>query len=407
MITIQRSPWTRALPLVIGASIALGFCIAQIARIITESSELLVPWWAGGTVVAGASLILGIHFGYRSFAFDPESRTVRIGARTVPLDSMREATRSNSAASNGAAYLTYRFRSTDGPVVRVLVAGRPLPGLDEAGRAALVRFLEIAPITLPVAPEADLEGLASDFLADGKHVPVSASALLRDLGGAPNEPDAVAAGSSATPPPAVRLDRRAAQADDVAAAEELARTGPRTALRVTGLVFGVSVLGLLVLIVVALVLNAAGVDIDRLPQTGPIALGAMAVTAIAGLIWCVVGDFHARAVRAAARRWLDESDADARARGLPVLYQSAWLQFAPGHRTFAVAAFTAAVVGLLLVIAGPVAASTGYPLVGLLTFPGLVLLGFGVWFWFAHRRRRRADVLWVLEAAGARNSEQL
>lgn len=412
MITIQRSPWTRALPLIIGASVALGFCIAQIARIITESSELLVPWWAGGTVIAGASLILGIHLGYRSFAFDPESGTVRIGRRTVPLDSMREATRSNSAASNGAAYLVYRFRSADGPVVRVLVAGRPLPGLDAAGRAALVRFLEVAPIAVPGAADAAREGRASDILTDGKHVPVSAAALLGEVRGTLPEPGPVAStiATDATGAPAgsaARFDRRAARADDVAAATELAGTGPRAARCAAGWALGLSVLGILVLLAVALIASAVGVDIDRLPQTGPIVLSVLAVAAIAGLAWSILGDIEARAVRAAARRWLDTSDADARARGLPVPYQSAWLTFAPGHRTLAVAAFTAAVVGMLLAIAGPIAASTGYPLVGLVTFPGLAMIGFGVWFWFAHRRRRRADVLWVLEAAGARNSEQL
>jgi hypothetical protein len=243
-------------------------------------------------------------------------------------------------------------------------------------------------------------------------VPVSAAALLGEVRGTLPEPGPVAStiatdATGALADTAARFDRRAARADDLAASAELAGIGPRAARRAAGWVLGLSVLGILVLLAVALIASAVGVDIDRLPQTGPIVLSVLAVAAIAGLAWSILGDIEARAVRAAARRWLDTSDADARARGLPVPYQSAWLTFAPGHRTLAVAAFTAAVVGMLLAIAGPIAASTGYPLVGLVTFPGLAMIGFGVWFWFAHRRRRRADVLWVLEAAGARNSEQL
>lgn len=409
MIRIQRAPWLGALPLLAVLSLVLGFALVRLVGIFTDVDRLFALWLVLGSFVALGGLIGGIHLAYRPFSLDPETRTVRIGGRTVPLDTMREATRSFSGASNGAAYLVYRFRSTDGPVVRVLVGGRPLPGLDLAGREALARFLELAPIAGP-ATDGDMarDALTSDILADGKKVPASAAALLGEvraaLPGAATAADlssAPAASPDAATPPVTDDDT---QADDLAALELLTRTGSgmRIARRVTGLLFGLSIVGVIVLIVVALIAGATGTDIDRLPQTGVIAMSALGIVAILGLAWSIFGDLDARNVRAAGVQWLETAEPAARERGLPAPFHGAWLQFAPGHRILTVAAFAAGVAGLLLTLGGPIAMTMGEPAVGLIAVPGLALLAFAVWFWIAHRRRRRADVAWVIDAAGPR-----
>lgn len=394
MITIQSSPLRRSFALASFASFALGLATAGILSRFLDLDEW---WWL---VALGASLacflLLELLVGtlYRPFAYDPQTRTARIGGRTVPIDSIREAWRSVSAGGNGAAYLVYRFRSSEGPAVRVLVAGRPMPGLDEKGRAALAGFLELAPIGGPATATA--EDRASNVLADGKKVPVSGAALLAELG-----PQAVPAPDVA-PIPVDDPTLAAMQADDVAALELLAPTMPfRRVRRAAGYAFAGAVALLAAAAVLAVVLGATGVDLDE-PVTPIVAAAVLGLVAVTGLGWSALADVDSRRWRAVGLRWMETADPAARARGLPTPLQPPWILLPPGHRLLTVAAFAAAVVGLLLTIGGPVAMTMGPPLLVLLAVPGLALLALATWFWIRHRRRRRADVAWVIQAAGPR-----
>lgn len=394
MITIQSSPLRRAFALASVSALVLGVAVTGILSRFVDLDE----WWPfvglGAALVSYLLLELLVAAMYRPFAFDPQSRTARIGRRTVPIDSVREAWRSVSAGANGAAYLVYRFRSSEGPVVRVLVAGRPLPGLDENGRAALAAFLELAPIAGPAAATAD--DLASNVVADGKKVPASAAALRAELGPqsapTPDEP----------PLPVDDPTLAAMQADDAAALELLAPSMPfRRVRRAAGFAFAGSLALAAVAAVIAVVLGATGVDLDG-PVTPAVVAVVLGIVALTGLGWSTLADIDSRRWRAVGLRWMETADPAARARGLPTPLQPPWLLYPPGHRLLTVAAFSAAVVGLLLTLGGPVAMTMAPPAVGLIALPGLGLLALATWFWVRHRRRRRADVAWVIEAAGPR-----
>ncbi len=403
MTTIQNAPWRRAPFLLLFASLAIGVLLHGFFGFAIRTGEQRVLAVLLCTLVAGAGLTLGLHLAYRPFAFDAVSRTVRIGRRTVPLDTMREAWRSFQSGRNGAAYLIYGFRSTDGPTVRVMVAGRPLRGLNEAERAALAEFLRLAPIPGPADSDDALHGsLASDILADGTKVPVSAALLLRELGAAGDS----AAGAAVAEQPeaaAVEVDTAGMLADDVAVVTAVRADGHR--IRVARLwaarAFGVSTMLFPVLVGVAVLAPAVGWRLDEglfLPALGL----AAALLTVAGLGWSLLGDLDTRTVRRASLAWLDAASPAMRARGLPVAFHPAWLQFAPGHRMLTILAFAGGVLGMLLVLAGMVTLTTEYPLVVLIALPGILFGALAIRFWIRHRRRRRADVLWLIEAAGPR-----
>lgn len=401
MITIQTNPALRAFPTFSVAALALGGLLtALIGRFVDlEDSWFLVA--PGLAVLAMAGLMVGVGLAYRPFAFDPGAGTARIGNRTVPISSIREAWRSVSAGGNGAAYLIYGFRSTDGVTARVVVAGRPMPGLDDAGRAALLRFLELAPIA---DPHTGAEQLASNVLADGKKVPASATALSAELRGdspaaaAPVTPGADPATPSADEPlvAAMLADEEAA----VAALQPLA--GLLRARQVAGLGLAVSLIGAIVGAIGMIIASAVGVDIE-VPATGVavgVVLGAIAVS---GLVWSILADVAARRIRAAGRRWLEYADRDARGRGLPATFAGAWFTFPPGDRLGTILAFSAGVLGLGAVIGGPVAMTMDVVLGGLVALlVGVGLSALAIRFWVRHRRRRRADTVWVVEKLGPR-----
>lgn len=403
MITIQTNPARRAFPLLSIAGLALGLLLTGALGRLVDLGE----WWflvAGGVaLLCFTGLDLGVGALYRPFAYDPATGTARIGRRTVPIASIREAWRTVSAGGNGAAYLVYRFRSTDGPAVRVLVAGRPLPGLDEAGRAALAGFLGLAPIAGSDEPSA--EQLASNVVADGKKVPASAAALRAELGDV--APSSAAPAAAPVPPampePVDDALLTAMLADEESAVAALRPLGGLLrARRLAWIAFVVAFLGMAVGAVGVIVLSAVGVDVD-VPGTGigvAIVFGAVALT---GLGWSILADLAVRAVRAAGMRWLDTADRAARERGLPATFASAWLLFAPGHRVLTIAAFTAGVIGMGAVIGGPIAMTMDEPAIGVIVLlVGLAFSALAIWFWVRHRRRRRADAVWVVEKLGPR-----
>lgn len=409
MITIQTNPARRAFPLLSIAGLAVGLLLTGGLGRLVDLGE----WWflvAGGVaLLCFAGLDLGVGALYRPFAYDPATGTARIGRRTVPIASIREAWRTVSAGGNGAAYLVYRFRSTEGPTVRVLVAGRPLPGLDHAGRAALAGFLELAPIA--GSDELGPEQLASNVVADGKKVSASAAALRAELGevvigGAASVAPATAPAAAVPPVAAEPVDDEllaAMLADEesaVAALRPLA--GLLRARQIAWVAFVVAFLGMAVGAVGVIIASAVGVDVD-VPGTGigvAIVLGAVAVT---GLAWSILADMAVRGVRAAGMRWFDAADRDTRGRGLPATFASAWLLFAPGHRVLTIAAFTAGVIGLGAMIGGPVAMTMDEVGIGLVVLlVGLVFGALAIWFWVRHRRRRREDAVWVVEKLGPR-----
>ena len=111
--------------------------------------RILAPLIAYALLVGAALLSLRLRF--TPFSVDLASGTARIARHTVPISSFREAWRRHYTGP-GQGFLIYRFDSTLGPSVRVRIAGRNPPGLTEAGRRTLARFIRAAPIEAPLTP---------------------------------------------------------------------------------------------------------------------------------------------------------------------------------------------------------------------------------------------------------------
>ena len=126
MTTIQFAPWRRAPLLLLVASLSIGIVTHALFNGLIRTGEQRVLAVLLCSLAAAVGFILALQLTYPRFAFDTVSRTVRMGRHTVALDSVREAWRSYQAGSNGATYLIYRFRSTEGPTVRVMKSSMPL-----------------------------------------------------------------------------------------------------------------------------------------------------------------------------------------------------------------------------------------------------------------------------------------
>lgn len=412
---IQSAPWRRNLPTIVGASIVLGLVLSRLFASVAPDAGSQVVAVIGCGIVAFAAIAGGMHLAYRPFAFDAASGTARIGRRTVPIDSIREAWRSLSANPR-SANLVYRFRSTQGPTVRVLVSGRPIRGLDAAGLDALTDFVRL--VRTDIDDDAALRGaVVSDLVSDGRKTPVSAAVLLRELTGLQSavarhgEPAAAPAEEAPTTVPASggrtlsEEERSAMHRDDERAAQELAALPitARAVRRVGGLLLGLTLVASLVLAGAAIVVESTGGEVGD--AGGWWVLALLVSFTIGGLSWCIAADADVRQRRDAALRWLASADEGQRRRGLPGPYAVAWTEPAPGHRTLTVLAFGAGVLGLGLVLAAIVLPTVEPAQIGLvlpLGLGGAVFSGLGIWFALVRSRRKRADAAWVVEALGER-----
>lgn len=405
---IQTPPWRRNLMLVIVAGIVLGFVVSRLFATFAEHPAEHAAWIGGTTVVVLGILVLSLNAAYPPVSYDPVARTVRFGSRTVPIDTVNEAWRTVSAAPQ-SANVVYRFRSTQGPSARVLVAGRPFRGLDEAGRAALADFVRLAPIRTDDPNAAHRDALASNLLGDSKRVRVSSDYLVRELE-ASNDPSAAFGDAPATiPPTAMPPDLDAMEADDQAAARVIAALppGPRVVRRVAGLLLALSVVVAIVLLVIAVVREGSG---DRVGDEAVlVVLWILLAFAVTGAARTIAADLDVRQRRSAAGRWLSEADDQQRGRGLPAPFAAAWLEPAPGHRTLGVVSFTLGVVSMFLTLAGLVLlfGDIDEPPFGVdgsvtVLLVGLACGAIAIWGWVRYRRRRRHDAQWVVEVLGPR-----
>ena len=145
MIRIGRNPAVISIKFIIIVSAGASLLVA---RMLSELFNNPYGYALGFLIIlVGLSgLIVGIvGMMYRRLAWDPARRLARFGRRTVPLDSITVAWRQPSVGIGKVAYLSYRFVSSDGRSVRVLVTGTPMKGLDRSGMAELARFVSALP----------------------------------------------------------------------------------------------------------------------------------------------------------------------------------------------------------------------------------------------------------------------
>jgi len=129
-------------PMVWFGAAMLGFILGVL---VPGNPFVVVPLIALAVLVA-AMVVVRLLF--PPVVVDLEQRTVRLGGADASIATIDRVSR-RAELSSGAAYLTYRLHSSDGPSARVLVAGRPVRGLDEAGIRALREVIALAPITVP------------------------------------------------------------------------------------------------------------------------------------------------------------------------------------------------------------------------------------------------------------------
>jgi len=151
MVVIQRTPWR---DYVIRAAVLSGLVavIALFGGAIKGApigGTLTVIAVATGFIFAFA--LVAVPFVYPTFAVDFASRTVRMRFRDVPISSLTQAWRRVADTRAGGVLLFYRLRSTAGPRIRLIVAGRGFPVLDTPARQALLDLLAEAPIEQPPA----------------------------------------------------------------------------------------------------------------------------------------------------------------------------------------------------------------------------------------------------------------
>jgi hypothetical protein len=407
MTRIGRSPAAGNLPFLLSTCGIGSLLLAAPTAALFGDSPLRYPlafgcWLA---LLLGVSLLyLGL--AYRQVGFDRRYGTARLGRTTVPLTSVTRAWRQTSVAEDGS-YLSYRFEATSGAWGRVLVAGRPLRGLEDEGRRHLAEFIEVTGIE----DVTDAEGLTTEqrYLADalsqyGARSPVGKRTLLAELRGEPIR-DPVGPAEPVTAGTHRRWDR------DDADAEAFLRTRTtrsRAVRRGFGWLTALAAVVALVLIIVAAVWEgAAGGDLgeDRDATLGAGVFAAMGVGLLAYLGYCVAAWADTRRAQRDALAWLCGRDPGQATRGLPPLLLAPFTGPPPGHRLRTLAAYAAGVLGAFGLIGGPVILfDEEYdPPVGLtVLLAGLVVVATSIALFVAAARARRRQNLLAVRLGGQR-----
>jgi hypothetical protein len=291
--------------------------------------------------VLGGGIVIGLLAAYGVVEWDPDRRVARLRGTEVPLESITEAWRSVSSG-NGAAYLVYRFVSTEGPSVRVLVAGQPMRGLDTDGVAALARFVRELPLHVPgEAGGSELterqRAEAVSYTNGGGKSRVSRETMLAELG-EPVEHPGTTAGTTpdATPPgsaqtvisarEAMRLERQW-EADDTAADAALSADVP--AARGLRRVFFWLLIVALAVAAVAIVFAVVQEQLERSLDNDVVAAfvgGGFGLGLLFYLAWCAAADADVRHRRRLAETSWAGLDADGRRCGLAAPHLLAWTQ---------------------------------------------------------------------------------
>lgn len=349
-------------------------------------------------VLVSAAAFFGLVLGiagllYRSLVWDEDAGTVSFWRHTVPLASITRVERTLSAGANTNVYLSYRFVSTEGPSVRILVAGRPLKGLDREGLEALRRLVEAAPIAEPalVNELTDEQNVLVDELSEsGGRSAVGKLLLLRELDRVIDPRGSIGTGAVdvtgaqavlqrdplAPPPPGpdaaerptissrelARLERLWREDDADAAAYVRAHPVPAGARR---LFFWLTVIAAIVspvtLVTMLIIQAVAGAVIDNDVSDTLIVIfaGAAVFGILAFLCWCAAADVQVRRLQSRALAWQETRSPEERERGLATPLLGGWLQPAPGTRIVRAVGVLAASLSALAVLVGLVL--LGYP----------------------------------------------
>lgn len=447
MTRIGRNPALGSIRFILIVCVIGGFLLGSPLTRITDGE---VPYLVGA--ILSVALLLVVIFGlvallYRPLAWDPRAGTASFGGRTVPLASVTRAVRGISAGV-GAAYVTYRFFSTEGPSVRVLIAGQPLQGLDAASVAELIRFIEAAPIVEPLRPGglSDQQAALADALTEsGGKSDAGKRLLLEELRSmlavqnpdapvaAAVEPNATSANPLAPPipvdaadvqvPDRPRMSQREAaelerqwEADDADATRYLqAHPAPFVSLRrilvLLTVVAGVTSAIALVIAVIAETTSGSRLDEDANDLAALWIVGPGLLGVVLYLVWCAVADAQVRRRQTIAFAWLGTRDTQQRTRGLAAPLLAAWAEPAPGTRSARALGFTGSVIGGLAFLIGLVlffddsddVLDLGGPLLAtLLTVIGGAILAAGIVGLVWSYRRRRAGARELVLHAGWR-----
>jgi hypothetical protein len=420
MIRIGTNPALASLPFI--ASVTAGVSVV----LASPASALFAGLGAGGWswalgfvavwVVFAGGIVAGVSIAYGTVQWDPERRVARLRGREVSLDSITEAWRSLSTGANGAAYLHYRFVSTEGASVRLLVAGRPMKGLDADDLKDLRRFVAELPLQVPSAGKDELSdrqrAAAVNLTSGGGKSRVSRETLLEEL--APGngvqpvggiriptaEPvNAAPAGvgglrGAISLIEAARLDQQW-QADDTEALAVLAEKG--RASRRLRRVLGWLTVAAGGIAFASVVLAAVDEEVRGLLDSDSESwLKVVIVAGILGgiafyLAWCAAADSDVRHRRGLAREWIETRDDRERERGLAEPFLLAWGE--PVRRLPNAVGFIALVIGLFAILVGTFVPAEEGQAIGRVIALVLGLAGV-IWFGLvvaASLRRRSAD----------------
>ncbi|QJU52776.1 hypothetical protein SCB71_05405 [Herbiconiux sp. KACC 21604] len=443
MVRIGRHPALGAIPLIAGVSVFAGFALAV-------PLSGFYGWLGAGAwsyalafitllLVLGGGIALGLGLAYGTVAWDPQRRIARLRGREVPLDSITELWRSMSD-SGTATYLSYRFVSTKGPSVRVLVAGRPMRGLDADGLTALREFVAALPtgpdaerIEADAARAVDETGLterqraaAVTITTGGGKSRVSPATLLVELAGfveakngttASGRPSAVASPERAKPSApadsissdeAARIQADWAEADAAAATQLTVEVS--TIQRLRRIAFWVTVLPVVVAavaIVVAVIAETAGggsIGSDLNDSIAVCVIGGMVFGVLFYLTWCASADADTRRRRRLADAAWNSLPASDRHLGIAMPFLAAWTQ--PALRLRRALAFVASVLGFIVVMVGIflVVEPDGVPIIGAIAaiVVGAAMIAWSIFAFIAVHRAKRRDAERLVLLAGWR-----
>jgi hypothetical protein len=422
MIQIGRNPALGSLPLLVslgaGASASLAALVSAIFESLGAGAWSWPAAFVAGWIVLTGAIVAGVSIAYGTVQWDPARKVVRLRGREVPVDTITEAWRTVGGQKGGAAYLVYRFVSTEGPSVRVLVAGTPMRGLDPDALKDLERFVAELPLQLPVSAEQNAvsdrqRAAAVSLMTGGGKSRVGKQTLLDEL--------ASASGWLAEPPGRIEtlpdwlaeppgrrtileagLREREWQADDEEALATLAanRSASRRARSLLfWLMLGAFLTAFLALPVAAME-DAAYVVRN---SAATVFIISALVGACFALGWCVAADADVRHRRRLGRASLAARDEGGRERGMAPLYLFAWSEH---PRKFAYAlALVAGIIGLGLVSLGIIfflGSSAPIPVaVAVLTLGLASVTGFGL-IHAQSARHRRADAEEMVLLGGRR-----